>query len=149
MLLFPGCNPESKHDYKTLNQKRFGSEFPLGFHLDITDTASLYDIYISSRINRALLEGNHLDLNITLISPSGDSTVSELSLPIASETLLLDRRKIVSVRKKGGIYDIEWLYLYNTSISEAGRWRLEIDIDNKEGLREALIGLGIKYEQQR
>ena len=95
------------------------------------------------------MASNHLDLNITLISPSGDSTVSKLSLPIASEPLLLDQRNVVSVRKKGRIYDIEWLYLHNTSISEIGRWRIEIDIDNKESLREALIGFGIKYEQQR
>ena len=149
MQLFYGCNPESKHDYKTLDSKRFDSQFPLGFYLDMADTSSLYDIYISSRINRALIEDNHLDLNITLISPSGDSAISKLSLPIASEPLSVNWRKVVSVKKRGKIYDIEWLYLHNTSISEVGRWRIEIDIDNKESFREALIGFGIKYEQQR
>lgn len=122
---------------------------PLEFNLDITDPSSLYNIYFSSRVNTSHLERQYIDLTMTLISPSNDTSENNISLPIAHEPYSIGETKVVEIIRNGEINDIEWLYLHNTSISQSGKWKILIDINNKEVFSKALLGFGIKYERQR
>lgn len=149
LLSVLSCDAPSKHDYIDLNSKNFLKKMPLEFTLDMNEINSAYDIYISSRINTHSLTLQRIDFDLTLISPANDTSVNSGSLPILSESYSIEDRKVVSVIKTGTIYDFEWLYLHDVSISEAGKWRILIDIQDKNTLSTALMGFGIKYEQQR
>ena len=152
-FLHSSCDINSSgYDYKSLKKERSGELFPAEFILETTDTVSLYNIYFSSRVNIQQLYSNHIDLSLTLISPSSDTSISVLSLPIITDSLVtyVDDVKVISSKKKGWIYDIEWLYLHGIPVSEIGKWHLIIDIkDNKESSQKAILGMGVKYERQR
>lgn len=134
LLLICSCSaPDKDYEYKDLNRKGFDTRDTLSYTVSLSDSLSVYDIFLCSRLSPKLsLE--KINLLITAVSPSGKQYCETIEVP-------------VNKTKNHGLQDIEWHYRTNIIPNEYGDWKLSILFLDGEArnnyLLNGIYGLGV------
>ena len=127
-------------------QSRWQAEQQKGrfeFDLPLDDSTAVYSTAIAARLHARMMPQRSLGLDITLTSPSGETSIEHVNMP------LTEQQGVAISRSSGQLVDYEWPYRENIRIAgrEAGRWHVTIEPSDKE-VFESVYGIGLSYSMQ-
>lgn len=127
--------------YRTLPTNGWNKDSVLTFDIPISDTASLYNVYINIR-HRGEYPYQNLWFFLRQSSPVNDSVTKD-----TIECYLADHRGKWLGSGVGFVYEMPVLYLQKISFPHAGTYRYEIIQGMRDSILSGINDVGIKVEK--
>ncbi len=106
------------------------------------DSTIVYNTSIFCTMDRDLIEGNEIDMDVTLVSPDGKKYGESIALP------LIESGQIKYTKKNGTQIEMEWPYREDVSTESSGVWSIIFNLPNPLQAR-GVYGVGFSCNGER
>ena len=111
------------------------------FNIDLDDESLVYDTQVAARVNAARLPEPTLELQMNVISPTGQTAIERITFPLKDAA-----GQISSSRQTGSVRDFLWPWREQIRVSgpDLGHWNVVITLPDTT-LWSAVEGIGLSY----
>lgn len=110
------------------------------FQLRMDDSTCRYDAFLAARVVTSRIPGSSLSLDIRTVSPSGETAIERLQLPLG------DPSAAQITLGSGSQADYQWPWRsFNPTSAESGLWQVSVTPTDPE-TAAAFYGIGLSYK---
>ena len=110
------------------------------FRLQLDDSTHIYDTRLAARLVTSRIPAGRIGLDIRTTSPSGETAIERLMLPLDGE------EGVRIILGSGSVADFQWVWHpLRAAGTETGTWKISIT-PTDPAIAEAIYGIGLSYE---